>query len=162
MNAPGSTTVIAVDKLQATLSQIVTTMLGIGLDESNLFADGQQIASPVFDAKTLASSVRFSGAWRGFCVVSCQAEVAKELTHRFLGLEADSPEEILSEIKDCMGEVANIVGGNVKNLLPRGVDHSVPRFGTIEPEQGAPILVTAFNCNAGPLWISLIDGTGVQ
>jgi hypothetical protein len=82
--------------------------------------------------------------------------VARELTHRFLGLQADAPEEILNAIKDCMGEVANIVGGNVKNLLPRGVDHSVPHFGPIPFDDGETILMAAFNCSAGPLWISLI------
>ena len=88
--------------------------------------------------------------------MSCDPEVARELTYRFLGLEANSPDEILNEIKDCMGEVANIVGGNVKTLLPRGVDHSVPVFaGTTPPERDA-IIAVAFNCSADPLCISLI------
>ena len=147
---------IAVDKLQATLSQVITTMLGIGLDESNLFPAGQVVAPLTFQATTLWSSVSFFGAWCGFCVVCCEPEVARELTHRFLGMESTSPDEILDEIKDCMGEVANIVGGNVKTLLPRGVDHSVPNFGGSTPPIGETVLTAAFNCTAGPLWISLI------
>ena len=147
---------IAVDKLQATLSQVITTMLGIGLDESNLFPTGQVALTPIFVPTTLSSAVGFFGAWRGSCVVSCEPEVAKELTQRFLGMVADSPAEILAEIQDCMGEVANIVGGNVKNLLPRGVDHTVPTFGGATPPKGEPILRAAFNCTAGPLWICLI------
>ena len=155
-SAPAPAPAIAVDKLQATLSQVITTMLGIGLDESNLFPPDQHLSPPVYDSRILASSVRFSGGWRGLCVVSCEAEVAKELTYRFLGLLADSPDEILSEIRDCMGEVANIVGGNVKSLLPRGVDHSIPCFEAPESGWGEVILSTAFNCSAGPLWVSLI------
>ena len=50
----------------------------------------------------------------------------------------------------------NIVGGNVKNLLPRGVDHSVPIFGGSAPPKGEAILTVAFNCTSGTLWISLI------
>ena len=150
------TSPIAVDKLQATLSQVVTTMLGIGLDESNLFPPGQQVAAPVFHAETLSSSVRFFGSWRGSCVVCCDAAVARELTERFLGMSSDSPDEVLNEIRDCMGEVANIVGGNVKNLLPRGVDHSMPVFSGSTPPPGEAILTVAFNCTAGPLWISLV------
>lgn len=150
---------IAVDKLQATLSQVITTMLGIGLDESNLFPSAQELAPLTFHESTLSSSVRFFGAWRGFCVVCCEPEVARELTRRFLGMESSSPDEILDEIKDCMGEVANIVGGNVKSLLPRGVDHSVPIFGGSTPQGVETVLTAAFNCTAGPLWVSLIHET---
>lgn len=87
----------------------------------------------------------FFGAWRGFCVVCCESDVAKELTQRFLGMASASPDE-----------VANIIGGNVKNLLPRGVDHSMPVFGVSIPPTGEAVVTTAFHCTAGPLWISLI------
>jgi hypothetical protein len=147
---------IAVDKLQATLSQVITTMLGIGLDESNLFPPGQEMTPPVFLPTTMFSAVRFYGSWRGSCVVSCEPAVAKELTFRFLGLSGDTAEDMLDEIRDCMGEVANIVGGNVKSLLPRGIDHSVPEFGYSTPPQGEAVLTAAFNCTNGPLWISLL------
>ena len=147
---------IAVDKLQATLSQVVTTMLGIGLDESNLFPPGHELSPRLTQSSTLYSSVRFYGTWRGACVVSCEPAVARELTYRFLGRTSDSPDETLNEIRDCLGEVANIVGGNVKNLLPRGVDHSMPQFGADALPEGDAILTTAFNCVSGPLWISLI------
>lgn len=150
------TPAIAVDKLQATLSQVITTMLGIGLDETNLFPPGYAVPPAEFGATTLSASVRFLGAWRGSCMVWCEPEVARELTYRFLGIEQDSPENIVDEIRDCMGEVANIIGGNVKILLPRGVDHSVPAFGGSSPPEGDTVFTAAFNCSAGPLWISLI------
>ena len=160
MTPTSSRPAIAVDKLQATLSQVITTMLGIGLDESNLFPAGHKVSPPVILATTLSSSVRFYGAWHGACVVSCEPAVARELTFRFLGQEADSPEEILNEIRDCMGEVANIVGGNLKTLLPRGVDHSIPHFGGGTYPEGEAIVTTAFNCASGSLWISLIRDLG--
>lgn len=56
-----------------------------------------------------------------------------------------------------MGEVANIVGGNVKSLLPRGVDHTIPGRGGNTLPPGNPVLTAVFSCTAGPLWVSLIE-----
>jgi hypothetical protein len=156
MSTSSQAPAIAVDKLQATLSQVVTTMLGIGLDESNLFPAGQELIAPVFLESTVWSAVRYRGSWKGLCVVCCEPAVAKELTCRFLNLSGDSASEMSNEIGDCLGEVANIVGGNLMNFLPRGVDHSIPVFGNSTPPQGDIILTAVFNCGAGPLWISLI------
>ena len=147
-----ATTAIALDKLQATLSRVVTAMLGVGLDDQTSNAGTNLFPPPDFSRPLLTSAVEFFGAWRGSCLVCCEAEVARELTERFLGMPLDSNEEI----GDCMGEVANIVGGNVKALLPRGVDHSMPTFQTAARPTGETLVAVVFKCTAGPLWVSLI------
>lgn len=136
-------------------------MLGIGLDETNLFPTGQRATQPVCLSTTLFSAVRFHGSWKGYCMVCCEPEVAKELTRRFLGLRAGSTDGMQNEIRDCMGEVANIVGGNVKTLLPKGVDYSVPEFGTAMTPRGDLVITAVFNCTAGPLWISLLKDSEI-
>jgi chemotaxis protein CheX len=36
------------------------------------------------------------------------------------------PEEVNDDVRDTMGELANMLGGNLKSLLPRGVVLSMP------------------------------------
>ena len=87
--------------------------------------------------------------------MSCDREVTRELTYRFLAWSRH--QRTRSWTKSCMGEGANIVGGgNVKALLPRGVDHSVPIFQESRPLGGEALLSVAFHCDAGPLWVSLV------
>ncbi len=48
---------------------------------------------------------------RGMLAVHCPAAVAKGITGTFLGMEV---EEIGEDVKDAIGEIANMVAGNLK------------------------------------------------
>jgi chemotaxis protein CheX len=73
---------------------------------------------------TITSAVQFVGAWKGAALVECRAPQAFQLAARFMGI--DVPVEIDEEVRDVMGELANMVAGNLKSLLPHGVDLSMP------------------------------------
>jgi chemotaxis protein CheX len=73
---------------------------------------------------TITSAVHFVGEWRGAMLVECDARQACEFAVRFMGVEM--PAAIDDDVRDVMGELANMVAGNLKSLLPRGVDLSMP------------------------------------
>lgn len=65
---------------------------------------------------TFGGIVQITGAWDGVVAVQCSAALARRATGTMMGL-ADR-EIALSDIQDTVGELANMVGGNVKALLP--------------------------------------------
>ena len=73
---------------------------------------------------TITSAVHFVGVWRGAALVECDAPQAFQFAARFMGIAM--PVEIDDDVRDVMGELANMVAGNLKSLLPRGVDLSMP------------------------------------
>jgi chemotaxis protein CheX len=74
------------------------------------------------------ASVSLTGAWDGHVLVSCSVEAARQAAAAFLGME---PEEVGTEdMTDVMGELANIVGGNVKSMLPPATGLSLPHVVT--------------------------------
>jgi chemotaxis protein CheX len=70
------------------------------------------------------SSVSISGSWTGHLVYASSQNAAKKAAAAFLAMEPDEvgPEDI----SDVLGELANIVGGNVKAMLPAGCFLSLP------------------------------------
>lgn len=75
-------------------------------------------------ADTITSAVHFVGEWRGAVLVECRLGAASQFTARFMGIAV--PAAIDDDVRDVMGELANMVAGNLKSLLPRGVDLSMP------------------------------------
>jgi chemotaxis protein CheX len=73
---------------------------------------------------TVTSSVLFVGEWRGATLVECEAHQACQFAVHFMGV--DLPAAVDDDVRDVMGELANMVAGNLKSLLPRGVELSIP------------------------------------
>ena len=68
--------------------------------------------------------VQITGAWTGAVLVSCSTELAGTVTAAMLAMTV---EEITQEdISDAIGEVANMVGGTVKSLMPEPAELSLP------------------------------------
>lgn len=72
----------------------------------------------------ITSAVHFAGDWRGATLVECGAPLACRFAERFMGIP--EPAAVDDDVRDVMGELANMVAGNLKSLLPKGVDLSMP------------------------------------
>jgi chemotaxis protein CheX len=71
------------------------------------------------------SSVSISGAWTGHVVYASSVAAARKAAAAFLAVD---PGEVSQEdLSDVLGELANIVGGNVKAMLPAGCFLSLPQ-----------------------------------
>ena len=83
-------------------------------------------------AETLSSWVEIVGPWTGAVVLTCGHDTALDLTRALLGEHA--PQEVEQEdVDDALGELANVVGGNVKAVLPGPSVLGLPEVGTTPP-----------------------------
>ncbi len=77
------------------------------------------------------SSVSITGTWQGVVVYGSSEAAARQAAAAFLAME---PDEVTQEdVSDVLGELANIVGGNVKAMLPPGCFLSLPQV-VLAPE----------------------------
>ena len=70
------------------------------------------------------ATVSITGSWHGHLVYACSMLAAKRAAAAFLAMEVDEVSQ--EDIQDVLGELANIVGGNVKAMLPNGCFLSLP------------------------------------
>ncbi len=76
-------------------------------------------------ASDVVASVSITGGWSGHVVVACSMPAARQAAASFLAMEPDEVGD--SDVVDVMGELANIVGGNVKSMLPASSLVSLPQ-----------------------------------
>jgi chemotaxis protein CheX len=70
------------------------------------------------------SAVLFAGEWHGAVVLECPIEHAFELTRRLMKIPR--PSALDDDVRDTLGELANMVAGNLKGVMPQGVALSMP------------------------------------
>jgi chemotaxis protein CheX len=80
------------------------------------------------------SSVSITGSWSGHIVYASSRAAAQRAAAAFLAMELEEVSE--EDISDTLGELANIVGGNVKAMLPQGAQLSLPQV-VLAPESSA-------------------------
>jgi chemotaxis protein CheX len=84
----------------------------------------------------ISSWVEIVGPWTGTVVLTCGRSTAEELSRSLL--KEHAPPVLDSEdIEDALGELANVVGGNVKAVLPGPSVLGLPEVGSA-PAAGRP------------------------
>lgn len=98
-------------------------------------------------ADALSSWVDVVGPWTGCVVLTTGRQTAADLTRALLG---ETAPELLDyeDVADAFGEIANVVGGNVKAALPGPSGLSLPDVGSAAPEVRNPADV----CRVDVLW----------
>ncbi|BBH64978.1 hypothetical protein ACTI_16630 [Actinoplanes sp. OR16] len=105
--------------------------------ESYLDPEGISPLIPTYDENQpseVHSSVSITGSWSGHVVYASSRAAAQRAAAAFLAMEIDEVSE--EDISDTLGELANIVGGNVKAMLPTGAQLSLPQV-VLAPESSA-------------------------
>ena len=108
----------------------------------------------------IGACVQITGAWEGAVRVDCSLGLARLATARFLAV---SPSEVaIDQIRDAMGELANMSAGSVKPLLPRPCQLSLPSVAdgtdyTLTVPQGEMILESEFEFEGERLCITLLQ-----
>lgn len=106
----------------------------------------------------LTAAVHLTGKWNGAVLLECSREEACRLTGHFLSIEA--PAAVDDIVRDVLGELANIIGGNLKCVLMQGMRLSMPS--TVDGNYslcvcGAEVRERiAFQCAEGPFWITIL------
>lgn len=102
-------------ELAAIVHNVFETMLGL---EVEALPPGPPSHS------TLTAAVQFTGDWKGAVLLRCTEAQALAFTASML--QTDAPLAVDDEVMDVLGELANIIGGNLKSLLSPGVGLSMP------------------------------------
>lgn len=115
-------------ELEQLLNQVWESLTGV--PAPLVFSSGSLTASP--DQIVLQAQTRMDGDWTGDVTVSAAQPVAESIARRMMALQ---PEEALdpSDVEDAMGEIANIIGGNLKSFV-EGVERlSLPMVRRTDP-----------------------------
>ena len=127
--------------MSAPVQEAITTVLDAATVMSiaddvwtSLVGDGEVLVPLPVPApeETISGWVEITGPWRGAVVVTCDQPTAVALTECLL--RARPPAVIDAEdVADALGELANVLGGNVKSMLPEPSTLGLPQTGPIPP-----------------------------
>jgi chemotaxis protein CheX len=126
------TTAPEVTDVQAVVEQVWSSFLG---EEEPLLAWPVAAGDPFPAEDAWSAAVTISGGWDASVTVEVSDAVALTLTTTMLG----STEVEDGDVADAVGELVNMVGGNVKSLMPGPSVLSLPAVaaGRAVPASGA-------------------------
>lgn len=116
----------------------------------------------VASAERLTSVVYLTGEWNGAVLVECDRRQACRFASRFLSSGADGDDFFAVDdvVRDVLGEIANMIGGNLKWVLSKGTRISMPSVidGDFSMHVcGAEVRARlAFQCSEGVFWVALL------
>ena len=140
------------EDLQSVVGSVFATMMGL-----EVWPCDQPCPA---SAGMLTAAVYLTGEWTGAACVHVEPAQACGFTGHFLGMPA--PDDICDDVRDVMGEIANMIAGNLKCTLSPGIRVSIPSV-TDGPGYslrvcGAHVVCRmGFDTSTGPFWISLIE-----
>jgi len=137
------------------IAQIVESVFA-----SMLRIDALPCDAPWFPSgERITSAVHLSGDWCGAVMIECDRSQACRFAGRFLS--EDPPATVDNMVRDVLGELANMVGGNMKCVLTSGIRLSMPvvvdgvdySMRVCGAEIGERV---AFQCADGPFWVTVL------
>jgi chemotaxis protein CheX len=111
-----STIAIHLGELAQIVESVFKTMMGLEVSECN------DPWSPSQDR--LTATIHLAGDWPGVLALECGHRQACAFAARFLSME--KPKMVDDIVRDVLGELANMIGGNLKCVLAGGLRLSMP------------------------------------
>jgi chemotaxis protein CheX len=139
------------DAVAQIVESVFGTMMNLEISESR---------TPWFPSvDRLTAAVHLAGDWSGAVLLECNERQARHFAGLFLSM--DPPDTVDEAVRDVLGELANMIGGNVKCVLTPGIKLSLPavvdgggysaRLCRAEVRERL-----AFACAEGPFWITIL------
>jgi chemotaxis protein CheX len=148
-------TELMVEVLPSEVAQIVESVFG-----SMLGLEARQCEEPWFPSgDRLTAAVHLAGHWNGAVLLECDRHQACQFAGRFLSL--DPPDAVDDVVRDVLGELANMIGGNLKCVLTQGIRLSMPSVvdGSDYSVRICRAKVSdrvAFRNEEGPFWVTIV------
>ena len=80
--------------------------------------DDMPLREPINRFKcSITGMVGFAGTYSGVISIHCPVSLAMKITSSMLGMECN---EVNDDLNDAIGEIANMLGGSVKQVLSKG------------------------------------------
>ena len=144
-------TEVSVDMLAEIVKSVFITMMGLAVSESE--------APFISHGDRLTSFVHLTGGWNGAVLFECNRHQACQFAGLILAM--DPPEAVDDDVRDVIGELANMIGGNLKSGMASGVRLSMPTV--MEGNDydmrvcGSHVLERlAFQCAEGNFWVTVL------
>jgi len=135
------------------VTDVFTSMLKMDIEEVQ--ASEQCKASPL-----LTAAVHFVGSWKGALRIECTPEQTFQYAKHLLDI--DLPTEVNEDVCDAFGEIANMIGGNLKAVLPPVVQLSMPSVVrgqdySMRICHAVTACKLAFDSDCGVFWVTLVE-----
>ena len=123
------------------------------MGEHPLVVDG--VPDPGVGTADVVATVAISGAWDGRVLLCFSPPAARRAAAALLGVEeADEVGDV--DVADAVGELANIIGGSVKSLMPQPTVLSLPAVSHgAFPELGGEVCRLTGTWNGEPVSVAV-------
>ncbi len=144
------------EEIIAGTKDVFSTMLMVDLEHDEVIENKKcSIKS------NLTSMIGLGGGIRGVLAIHCPASVAKAITGTFLGMAVD---ELDDDVKDAIGEIANMVAGNLKVSYAKmdiNIELAIPTSivgdsFSVNGVTAAKRTVVPLKMADGPFWVELM------
>lgn len=143
------------EKIIESAKEIFSTMLMM-----EIAVNGESTTKSVALHESISGVIGLAGTHKGVLAIHIPNKVAMAITSAFLGMDVDGINE---DVEDAVGELANMLGGNVKSILSengRDINLSLPSTITgqdydFQPTKEAERIIIPFRCDAGEFAIDL-------
>jgi CheY-specific phosphatase CheX len=114
-------------------------------------------------APTVAGVVQITGAWEGAVGLQCAEPLARQAAMKMFAVPA--PAVTPADLRDALGELGNMMGGNFKALLPEPCVLSLPmviegRDFRLSLPGTAQVLQAAFRSGEQPFCVTVLQRVG--
>lgn len=143
---------IDLEILEQITHDLCSTMLGFDVDFSAQQFDGQS-------AENILGTLSISGERTAGVRIEATPDAARAIGSRLFHMSEDQLSE--EDLLDAIGEVTNIIGGNVKGAFGAECDLSLPRacrLGSLADTPSiADVTAVTIRCNQHPLRVSVSE-----
>lgn len=142
-------------KIIESTSEIFSSMVMMEVAVNGELKDSMEPLS-----NSITGVIGLAGTHKGVLAIHFPHSVAMAITGSFLGMDV---EEVNEDVEDAVGELANMLGGNVKAILSdngRDIDLSLPSVISgknydFQPTKEVDRVVIPFKCDAGEFTVEL-------
>jgi chemotaxis protein CheX len=144
-------------KVRESVETVWSSMLGLDIREGGKAPERSRRPD------LLTGCVQIAGRWQGAVTLDCSPVLARQIAAIMFGV--DQRETTSEMIQDAIGELTNIIGGNVKALLPEPCHLSLPvvtegsdfLFHVLDSRVVAKL---TFTCLDIPFQVTIAQGVG--
>lgn len=147
--------------LEAQLNEVIHTVWKTMLDQEISSIELAEFAPKKVNDGVLAC-IQITGKWSGAITIECSLKLAREMAEEMFGMEPG--EALEEEIQDAIGELVNVVGGNLKAFLDGRAELSLPavtwgeNYRVVMPGSHETLRM-GFNCNGEGIRVGLLTRT---
>ena len=142
---------------EAEISQFVADIWSTFLNKKVSVTD--KPFKPEGKNNTLAGCVQIAGEWQGTVTLYAPRELSKKIAAVIYGL--DETEVDTKQTQDIIGEITNIIAGNIKSILPVPCSISLPSVAITDYDLHHPgsqtLTAVNFTCEGLPFLVAMLQ-----